>query len=289
MEVDAVREESGGDEVQLSYEDKGKFLLQYVLSRRGVCSEKALAKALKTLERDGEQLEDSETEAQVVEMVGRLNVRLSALDYKLVRQRDQLGAWMYAYVDVSPSEDTKLATPLTIEELKYVQWCVREMLEAGQEVAEARGAKSAVERSVDEALVQSGSGRDELSAEFDSKSLRFRVSYTAGARQLFQFDDLGPLETERLLTRLCQLRWFYRTNEGHFGLATRALSELQEYLRTQYTVPVCTVCDEVALRGVKCQCAEGAWHAPCFQHYVAHVSNACARCERPVLEAIYMA
>ncbi|CUS24500.1 LAQU0S17e00298g1_1 [Lachancea quebecensis] len=289
MEVDAGREESEGRSVQLSDEDKGKFLLQYVLSRRGVCSERALAKALKALECDGEQLEDGEAEAQVVEMVGRLNVRLSALDYKLVRQRDQLGAWTYAYVDVLPSEDTKLATPLTIEELKYVQWCVREIVEAGQEVVEAQGTKSVVERSVDEALAQSRSGQDGLNAEYDSKSLRFRVSYTAGARQLFQSDALGPLETERLLTRLCQLRWLYRTSEGQFGLATRALAELQEYLRTQYTVPICTVCDEVALRGVKCQCSEGAWHAPCFQHYVAHVSTACASCERPVLEAIYMA
>ena len=277
---------------QLSEDNTCKYLLQYVLSRRGVCSEETLEKALQSL--DGQ--EQRRGGSRLAEVVGRINLKLSKLDYKLVRVRGSLGAWAYAYVDTAPSPDTRQATSLTIPELKYVQWCVKEMLEEPREVREVgESVKGTVERAVDDILTrwnqqQQQQQEEEQQVDVDEtkEGLQWRMSYSASSRQLCQFPDINVLDSERLLVKLCQLRWFYRSEQGQFGLDARAVAELQEYLRERYVVLECTVCAELVLQGVRCACAETAWHVACFGHQVAHVGDSCTRCQKSVLEAVYM-
>ncbi|CEP62716.1 Smc5-Smc6 complex subunit NSE1 LALA0_S06e02080g [Lachancea lanzarotensis] len=262
----------------LDEQDANKLLLQYLLLHRGACDEDQLLKALKTLEETDRN--DNEWQSRLNKWMARVNLTLNALDYKVTRLRNRYGGWSYVYVDLAPAEDTKAATRLSLDELNFVQWAIQRFL-GEKRAVEVEGSKSLIEDAVDVIF-----GEKFDSSDF--QGLQLRLYHTCGSGELCQYEEMDAVKVENLLARLCQLRWFYETSHGRFGLGVRALAELQTYIRDRYNVLECTVCDELALEGVQCQCNEKAWHVACLRHFLAHVGTACPNCNSSLEQAVYM-
>ncbi|SCU79291.1 LAFA_0B02058g1_1 [Lachancea sp. 'fantastica'] len=270
--------ESSQIATELGEQDANRLLLQYLLLHRGSCDEGQLLKALKTLE--VKDLNATEWQNRLNKWMASVNLTLNALDYKVSRLRNRSGGWSYVYVDLAPAEDTKGATRLNLDELNFVQWAIQRFL-GDRSAIQARGSKSSVENAVDGIL------REKFgSSEFES--LQLRLYHTSGSTELCQYEEMDALKVEYLLARLCQLRWFYETAEGRFGLDVRALAELQTYIREKYSVPDCSVCSELALEGIQCKCNENAWHVACLRHFLAHVGTSCPSCGSSLEQAVYM-
>ncbi|SCU97032.1 LANO_0E15016g1_1 [Lachancea nothofagi CBS 11611] len=263
----------------LSEDTRDKLLLQYLLLHRGSCEGTQLVKALEAL--DPTTLSHNDSSQMLKSWVTRINLALNVIDFKIVRQMGRLGEWNYVYVDLAPADDTKSATSLKPDDLTFVQWAIQRCLEDDKSAQEVNAVKSNVETAVDNVLSEKFS-----TSEFDG--LKLKVDYTCGSTELCQYEELNALEVEGLLVHLCQLRWFYMTDQGRIGLDVRALAELQEYIQARFEVPVCVVCHEIALQGAKCQCGESAWHVSCFRHFVTHVGSSCAHCGEKVQQAVYM-
>ncbi|SCU82678.1 LAME_0C02388g1_1 [Lachancea meyersii CBS 8951] len=276
MEEQPSHSSQAGDE--LGEKDVNKLLLQYLLLHRGTCEEAQLLKALSTL--DGSGRNEQERQARLKKWITSVNLALNALDYKVVRARNRFGGWSYVYVDLEPANDTKGATTLSPDDLKFVQWAIQKFLDQ-KDTMQVEGAKSTVENAVDRILSEKFG-----KSSFDG--LQLRVYHTCGSTELLQYTDLDAMAAEHLLVRLCQLRWFYETNEGRLGLDVRALAELQTYLRERYDVPTCVVCKELALEGVRCQCGASACHVACLGHFLTHVGTECVSCGSSLERAVYM-
>ncbi|SCU85916.1 LADA_0D10792g1_1 [Lachancea dasiensis] len=265
----------------LSEDDKNKYLLQYLLLHRGSCEEYQLLEALKTLDDSNDSGVES-WEVNLKNRITNINISLRRLDYKVIRQMGRLGAWSYVYVDLAPGDDTKLATAFKPDDLKFVQWAINKFLGEDTEPQVVRGVKSKVENAVDQVL-------SERFGESHFAGLNKRVFYTCGSSELCQCEIINALQAEKVLSRLCQLRWFYESSQGRFGLDVRALAELQEYIKGRFDIPNCVVCNDLTLEGAMCQCSESAWHVTCLRHFLTHVGDTCQNCGGSMKDAIYMA
>lgn len=80
-----------------------------------------------------------------------------------------------------------------------------------------------------------------VAATGDSNLAKWRKfsTFTVGSTNLFQFQELTATDIEDLLLRLCELKWFYRTQEGKFGIDLRCIAELEEYLTSMYNLNTC--------------------------------------------------
>lgn len=303
--------------------DKRRYLLQYILQSRGVCHENSLILGLMHLEMDSGTYDSnwtaSDWEKRLGDHIADINVKLSGLNYKVVRCGHGIGRSavmkknkqyfnvnrtgnegefeislpesnrFYVYVNLAFSEEAKLATQFKPDEILFVKWCLEKFCTQGNVVKACSADRSLgqVQEEVDRMLA-------DLTGDTDVGLKRY-VTFTVGSTELSHFDDLSATEIERVLNKLCELKWFYRGERGEFGMDLRTLVELEEYLVGNFSVPRCQNCSRAVVQGVQCgNDGDGeetgrSWHVDCFQHYITHISKDCDRCGMPLLEnGIYM-
>ncbi|AGO10692.1 AaceriADR344Wp [[Ashbya] aceris (nom. inval.)] len=270
-------------------DDKRRLLLQCILRARGVVHEQVLAQFLAAL--DGEEGAD-ELGTYVTEM----NVRLRGLGYQVKRvthglgrryageQAGAEGGRFYVYVNVGASREAELATTFRPAELEFAKWAIAQLGTLGPLEEAGEHGHAAAEREVDRVLA---------AWRGEPCRLRQRATYAERAKTLLTYPDLTSSEIERLLMRLCELKWFYRTAEGSYGFDLRLLVELEEYLLENHTLMPCSTCEHVVAQGVLCTgCVskhrdEGsgwaAWHVDCFDYQVNHVAPQCPTCKADIL------
>ena len=250
----------------------------------------------------------------------------SGVQYLLEQLEESLGSKLmfslpdsnrfYVYVNLQPTFETKVATRFDPKEIEFIKWSLDRFVEAGDEIYEVQSdmLSAPVVRQVRRALVDvvgnnTGSIGTGANGELDGISWTRYITYTVGSTSLEQFEGMTAIEIESLLSRLCEYKWFYRTGRGFFGMDLRCITELEEYLYSNYPLPLCQVCDSLVLQGVTCGNNEGhveimdetgedeeedyetvrarrkrAWHVDCFQHYITHVGRNCHICQHSLLE-----
>ena len=283
------------------------------------------------------------------ELIDQINVKLNSLLYKVVVTRHATGKVavgeemrsgvqylleqlekslgsklmlslpdsnrFYVYVNLQPTFETKVATCFDPKEIEFIKWSLDRFVEAGDEIYEVQPdiMSAPVVRQVRKALVDvvgSDNGINTgVNSELDGTSWTRYTTYTVGSTSLEQFEGMTAIEIESLLGKLCEYKWFYRTGRGFFGMDLRCVTELEEYLYSNYPLPLCQVCDSLVLQGVTCGNSEGhvgildeeggdkeedyetvrakrkrAWHVDCFQHYITHVGRNCHICQHSLLE-----
>lgn len=300
-----------------------KYLLQYILDCRGICHSNVLLIALITivsnLRTNDEvvKLPIRRWESLLNECINAINLKLDPLKYKIivaqhgigknaVNSRDQgiLNAAVdkysasidgedvklpetnkfWVYVNQISNDEAKFATRFTPKEIEFVKSCVSQFIESANAIHSSIPKKSLVAKEIDKILVVSSDG--EYSG-FDSA-----VIYATGSKRLLEISDLSAIESEQLLFKLCEMKWFYRTEEGFFGLDLRGIVELEEYLES-LNAQQCHICNKVALQGVRCKNTEceyqPVFHVDCFRHYINHVNKQCPDCNESLfLHGMYM-
>lgn len=317
-----------------------KYLLQYILSARGICHENALILALMRLETDASTLNTEWSIQQWVDKlndyINAINVKLNLLGYKIIRINHGIGRnavtlkakqnfesfedntairahnndyavlqsivlpesnRFFVYVNLASTEETKLATRFNQNEIEFMKWAIEQFMISGETIVEGPALEtSIIVKEVNRILV---------AATGDSNLAKWRKfsTFTVGSTNLFQFQELTATDIEDLLLRLCELKWFYRTQEGKFGIDLRCIAELEEYLTSMYNLNTCQNCHKLAIQGVRCSnesCREEneetgenslsqIWHVDCFKHYITHVSKNCDRCGSSLItEGVYV-
>lgn len=259
-------------------ESKRRYLIRYILAKGGVCDERDLMGAFEALE--GNNYQSDRAEDTLKDHIANINVKLNILGYKVVHCMGRLGMRCYVYIDIGSSDETKLATKLKPDELTYLKWCLDKFLDSQKQLDTGNAPRTEVQVAVDSVLT-------EVTGQLDVR-LPSAVTYTVGSTELSQFEELGPLESQQLLLKLCHLKWFYSTSQGRFGINVRGIQELKGYLKARYELPICCSCHEIVLEGVQCTCLVKSWHISCFRHYTTHVSMQCEGCGASITQGIYL-
>ncbi|CCD23899.1 Smc5-Smc6 complex subunit NSE1 NDAI_0C02390 [Naumovozyma dairenensis CBS 421] len=337
------------ERASLTSDELSRYLLQYILSARGVCHENALVLALMRLKVDSNTIDPQWTISDWLtclnDHVNKINVKLNPLSYKIIRinhgigknivsnkNRQNFGLFetattmsnrsdvdqdengnshvilpesnrFYLYVNLTSSEQTKLATRFSQKEIEFVKWALQKFCEEGNIVKDI-GSLSTPSSN----LIISEVHRIITGATGNNNLLRWSryVSFTVGSTQLLQYEHFTAIELESILIKLCEYKWFYRTSQGEYGMDLRCLAELEDYLVSTFGLSKCQNCDKIAVQGVICgsqHCLPSddrsqlgevptelrIWHIDCFQHYISHVSKECDVCRRSLLEnGVYM-
>lgn len=317
-----------------------KRLLQYILSARGICHENALILALMRLETDASTFNTKWSIQQWIDKlndyINSINVKLNLLGYKIIRINHGIGRnavtlktkqdfgpfedntaieaqdngsavlqpivlpesnRFFVYINLASTEETKLATRFNQKEIEFIKWAIEQFIMSGETIVEGIASDtSVIVREVNRILI---------AATGDSNLAKWRKlsTFTVGSTNLFQFQELTATEIEDLLIRLCELKWFYRTKEGKFGIDLRCIAELEEYLTSMYNLNTCQNCHKLAIQGVRCgnescrgedeETGENSppqiWHIDCFKHYITHVSKNCDLCGSSLItEGVYV-
>ncbi|EJS42753.1 nse1p [Saccharomyces arboricola H-6] len=306
-----------------------KYLLQYILSARGICHENALILALMRLETDALRFDAERSMQQWIDKlndyINAINVKLNLLGYKIIRINHGIGRnavtlknkqnfellgnntaarthgsdvadshemvlpesnRFFVYINSTSTEETKLATRFSQNEIEFIKWAIEQFMINGKTVIEGPVSDtSVIVKEVNRILIAA-------TGDPDFKKWGKFSTFSVGSTDLLQFQELTAIEIEDLLLRLCELKWFYRTMEGRFGIDLRCIAELEEYLTSKYNVNTCQNCHKLAIQGVRCgneSCRDEddeteensspqIWHIDCFKHYITHVSKNCALC-----------
>ncbi|EDO17633.1 hypothetical protein Kpol_1004p5 [Vanderwaltozyma polyspora DSM 70294] len=327
----------------LSVEDKGRYLLQYLLDCRGICHENALLLVLIKLDKDSVDEEGSPNRTfedylkYLQDIVDEINVKLNRLNYKIVRINHPSGARVisrytksylrdheqdfgsffnlqdpatsaitannndqnvsielpqssryYVYINLESNEETKLATRFSLKEIEFIKWAIQEFMINGSTIETTnRIPSSIIVKEINRIL-------KEVSTDESPQFWNSYCTFTKGSLNLSKFRDLTASETDDLLIRLCRYKWFYRTDEGTFGMDLRCITELEQYLIETFEFKTCTVCKHIVLQGVLCRDAQtdencSMWHVDCFQHYITHSRKSCSNCESDLMtQGVYV-
>ncbi|CCF57627.1 hypothetical protein KAFR_0C06310 [Kazachstania africana CBS 2517] len=303
----------------MDYGNSSRYLLQYILSARGICHENALVVALMRLYMDLGCFDDAwqidQWLHELHENINSINVKLNPLSYKVVQVRHGLGktavtmkneqnfgipnrgselqqivlpksSRFYVYVNVTPSDETKLSTRFQPREIEFIKWCIETFCAKGSVVSNEPVSNSSIVVKEVHRIIQN------LTGEPVAEAWTRHSTFAVGSKELSQYEDLSALEIEQLLVKLCEYKWLYRTNQGEFGMDVRLIAELQEFLVNEYSLSLCAHCDTLVTYGVMCGSAHclqeedserTVWHVDCFQHHVTHVSKNCGKCDESLL------
>ena len=311
--VDQVIEtDDEGSSLVPSKDEQSRYLLQYLLSSRGICHENALLLALIKLNNMRDDFEvDIEHYLNLLHtIIGSINIKLSTLNYKIIRINHGVGKKVvsriinntlnellisnkesiinlpetnrfYIYVNIASSDEIKLATSFSTKEIDFVKWSIEQFIERSMNIIEYQNSSSSnsVVKEINDIL--SNLPAEENSANVNNWSSY--VTFLVGSTELLQYNDLSATEIENVLYRLCENKWFYKNDDGKFSIELRGIVELQEYLTSTYDLATCQNCHQLVFQGVLCngsgsndKCTQ--WHIDCFQHHVIHVDKNCSTC-----------
>ncbi|CCC66703.1 hypothetical protein NCAS_0A01450 [Naumovozyma castellii] len=203
----------------------------------------------------------------------------------------------YVYVNLSSTEETKLATRFTPKEIEYVKWCLEKFCIQSGIIREMDQGNA-----ITSSIVVHEVNRILLSATGDNTTNKWNkwTTFTLGSTELLQYDGFTATEIEAVLVKLCEHKWFYRTQNGVFGMDLKCIAELEEYLVSTFELATCQNCNKLAIQGVMCgseSCLQNGspssegestnkcrvWHIDCFQHYITHVSKDCDLCKNSLI------
>lgn len=110
----------------------------------------------------------------------------------------------------------------------------------------------------------------------------YTVSSMAALREVNTLKgNLTKAQGEVVLDSFVANGWLIKSRRGRFSLSTRALLELQPYLRSTYPDEImeCTICMEMITRGVACPTAncKTRLHQHCYTNY-KRGSSKCPTC-----------
>lgn len=292
-----------------------RVLLQFILRNKGVVYEGVLVQLLKQLDRDNDECEQAETVGDVEwqhrlsQHVAEINVKLSRLNFKIVKVRHGMGKryvsqimapnWVegstivssslfYVYVNLSSTKEMNLATSLKSSEIEVVKWIIDKLATLRAVAEETDQADSHVKECVNSIIKSCFQDDTEV-----SPFLSYCSTYSTKSMELLNYAGLAASEVERLLNKLCELKWLHKLKNGAYALDLKALIELEDYLLETYGMLTCQSCQRIATVGVYCTACTrvldghgkaSAWHVDCFEHHLNHVSKLCRLCDSPLLD-----
>ncbi|KAG0654778.1 hypothetical protein C6P45_003275 [Maudiozyma exigua] len=205
----------------------------------------------------------------------------------------------YVYINAQSTNETKLATNFTPREIEFIKWAIQQFIDESNIIQYRSGnfnSQNGIVTSINKILSEK--------TRNPQMSWNQYITYTVGSTQLSSYKDLSPLETEEILKQLTDLKWFYRTNNGKFGMDIRCIAELHDLLINNYDLPICQICNRIVQMGVTCgnishfsneeeeddeeednenKPTKVMWHVDCFQYYMSHVSENCNGCNSPLI------
>lgn len=207
----------------------------------------------------------------------------------------------YVYINTQSTNETKLATNFTPKEIEFIKWSIQQFIDESniiQYKSENFNSQDGIVTSINKILSEK--------THNPQISWNQYISYAVGSTQLSNYKDFSPLETEHILKQLTDLKWFYRTSNGKFGMDIRCVAELQDLLVNNYDLPVCQICNKIVQMGVTCgnishftddnddnedgenldnenKPTKVIWHVDCFQYYMSHVSENCNGCNNSLI------
>ena len=224
----------------------------------------------------------------------------------------------YVYVNMEPTDETKLATRFQEKEIAFVKWSIEQFVEHAMTIEPIQNndiESNIIYKEINTLLNSlshpikdiANANIEDIQEDFKNRGgIKWKqfISFTARSTNLLRYEALGAAEIENLLLQLCELKWFYRDSNGRFGMDLRCIAELQDYLINEFELPTCQYCHQLTLQGVMCggeACHASeteeensifqrrVWHLDCFQHYMLHVSQKCDKCPNSLLKnAIYI-
>ncbi|KAJ7109307.1 Nse1 non-SMC component of SMC5-6 complex-domain-containing protein [Mycena epipterygia] len=238
----------------VSASDVQRLFLQAVLSR-GVLSGK-LAQTLWAKSKDAVMAADNtldiphsgdreEWDAFVV----KVNDSLNPLDLEFRHlQEETTGREMYAIVNRKDDEIAQMATDYTPGEIAFFKAMVEQIMLAPRE--------------------------------------SFSISSLAALREVSALkpkSNMSKTQTEVVLASFVAKGWLLKSKSGRYSLSTRALLELQPYLKSTYPDEVleCVICFEIMTKGVACphpNC-QVRMHYHCFTKWMAR-HHECTTCKK---------
>ena len=207
----------------------------------------------------------------------------------------------YVYINTQSTNETKLATNFTTKEIEFIKWSMQQFIDESNIIQYKSGnfnSQNGIVASINKILAEKTHNPQISWDQY--------ISYSVGSTHLSNYKDLSPLETEHILKQLTDLKWFYRTNNGKFGMDIRCIAELQDLLINNYDLPVCQICNKIVQMGVTCgniahfsddgdddedednqdnenKPTKVVWHVDCFQYYMSHVSENCNGCNNSLI------
>lgn len=317
-------------------ENISRFLIQYILSSQSVCHENMLLLALMKLKLDYNQFDKTWSIIQwlqcLKEYIETINVKLNPLFYKIIIVNHGIGkdvinaqnkrkfakfisdinnhndsgddnmslelpesSKFYIYVNTQSTNETKLATKFTPKEIEFIKWSIEQFVNQGDIIEKKSPATKSIVLNEINHIIGIATGDESKANDWNSY-----ITYSIGSTKLAQFPDMSPIETEQVLMKLCDYKWFYRTSLGKFGMDIRCVEELEEYLISTYNLCTCQVCNKIVLQGVTCgnigihfndeaedneteaedkeMKKKQMWHVDCYQHFITHISQECQGC-----------
>ncbi|KAI8970450.1 Nse1 non-SMC component of SMC5-6 complex-domain-containing protein [Mycotypha africana] len=199
-----------------------------------------------------DQLYKDPSEEGFTNFFATINTQLETLDYALrITHREYDGSPFLTLVNVKQDPMTEVATNYSASELGYI----RELID----------------------MIVNADNED------------FAIS-TMAAIQLgnkIKPLKLTPKETQDVLERLIEDKWIAEEeSNGVYYLNTRAISELQSYLREQYAdlIKECTFCLDVVTMGEYCAISQCPvrYHKYCADSQFRNTNNpVCPQCNTP--------
>ncbi|AET39866.1 Smc5-Smc6 complex subunit NSE1 Ecym_5076 [Eremothecium cymbalariae DBVPG len=301
---------------ELSTDVKRKLLLQYILRSRGILHENVLLTCLLQLEQvdvTEEGFDEDIWLERLSHYISEINLKLSKIHYKVIKISHGMGKnyvtqkvmsnfdneWnlrpssrFYVYVNLNSTKETELATTLRPSEIEFVKWTI-EKLATLKGISQSSSSENCpVELEIDRIL------KDWYErTEHETVRLPYRTTYTFGSMHLMAYTEFSSSEVEKLLSKLCELKWLYRTDKGSYGLDLKLLLEMEEYLLETHSMTTCESCQRIVNQGVLCTgCVANqtvdddeteltAWHVDCFEYHLKHISQNCNKCESDILKA----
>lgn len=264
-----------------------RLLLDFIITARGICHENALILALINLKKDFEEFDPSwsiqKWISELNENIDRINIKLSTLNYKIVRINHGMGKKsitlpnqingseansmldadvenisnkFYVYINMQSTDETKLATRFQEREISFIKWAIDQFVNHAMTINSIQN-NNDIESNIiykeTNTLLSSLSQQkdDDNNEESDIRWKQF-ITFTSRSTKLLQYDNMGATEVESLLIQLCGLKWFYRDSNGRFGMDLRCLAELQDYLINEFELPSCQYCHQLTIQGVMC-------------------------------------
>ncbi|KAK7014916.1 Non-structural maintenance of chromosomes element 1 [Favolaschia claudopus] len=231
--------------------DVQRLFLQAVLSR-GVLSGK-LAQALWAKAKDAVMAVDnnldishSGTREEWEAFVIKVNQALDPLDLEFRHlQEETTGREMYAIVNRKGDEVAQMATDYTPTEIAFFKALVDQIMSAPRE--------------------------------------SFSLSSLAALREVsvLKKSNMTKTQAEVVLSSFVAKGWLQKSKRGRYSLSTRALLELQPYLKSTFPDEVieCVICFEIMTKGIACtgpNC-QVRMHYHCFTKYTAR-NRKCPTC-----------
>ncbi|KAJ6547500.1 Nse1 non-SMC component of SMC5-6 complex-domain-containing protein [Mycena capillaripes] len=232
--------------------DVQRLFLQAVLSR-GVLSGK-LAQTLWAKSKDAVMAADDSldipyagTREEWDAFVVKVNEALNPLDLEFRHlQEETSGREMYAIVNRKGDEIAQMATDYTPGEIAFFKAMVEQIMLAPRE--------------------------------------SFSISSLAALREVSALkpkSNMSKTQAEVVLASFVAKGWLLKSKRGRYSLSTRALLELQPYLKSTYPDEIieCVICFEMMTKGVACPTAncKVRMHYHCFTKWMAR-HRQCTTC-----------